>query len=156
MADFFGGVRSAKGANDFLVLSKKLKAAGETGLRRDLNKGLQRAARPLARAAKEEAGAVFPRRGGLNEIMRRRQVVVRTSTGAKTAGVRIVALKIDRRVDELGMIRHPVFGNREKWVSQYVPAAKGYFTNLMREQVPAVRREVLGALRDFTATLKVR
>lgn len=112
-----------RGADDFLKLSKALKNAGQKDLRRELHKGLQDAAReiiPLARAAAREE---LPQTGGMNEAVAKARMRVKVSTG-RDPGVSIVAGRpgSGARGAEFGRIRHPVFGNRDVWVSQSVPA----------------------------------
>lgn len=118
MADF-----EVTGADQFLALSKALKAAGQADLRKELNKGLRDAAQELIPLAREEARAVLPSSGGLNERVARARMRVKVSTG-RDPGVSIVAGRpgSGARGAEFGRIRHPVFGNREKWVTQTVPA----------------------------------
>lgn len=154
MADFLGGVRSTKGANDFLALSKRLKAAGETGLRKELNKTMRDAAKPLIPKVRAAARASLPKGGGLNERIARKPYRVQVRTGARTAGVRIVGTKVDPRINE-GRVYHPVFG-RKPGVVQRVPEAEGYFDDTLAEAGPQVRRDVLDALGDFRDQLTRR
>ena len=135
-----------RGAEDFFKLSKALKAAGRTELRRELNKRMRRAARPLIPLAREEARRVLPQSGGLAEQVAHAPMRVQVRTGLQTYGVSIVVGK-DRsgaRAANRGLIRHPVFGNREKWVDQVVPA--DWFDGSMRRNAPHVRPAVLQAV----------
>ena len=152
----FARAGAIKGANDFLALSKKLKAAGETGLRRELNKGLQRAAKPLIPKVREAARRELPKAGGLNERIAKKPYRVQVRTGAKTAGVRVVGTKVDPRINAAGRVAHPVFGRPKSTVVQIVPEAKGYFTDTITESGPDIRAAVIGALSEFTKTLRVR
>ncbi len=61
MADEF----TVRGLERFGKLSKDLRAAGDKDLRKELYRGLQRATKPLKDAAKENARATLPRKGGL-------------------------------------------------------------------------------------------
>lgn len=144
----FGGIQSTKGANDFLALSKRLKEAGETGLRKELNKVMRDAAKPLIPKVREAARANLPSGGGLNERIARKPYRAQVRTGTKTAGVRIVGTKVDPRINQ-GRVYHPVFG-RKPGVVQQVPDAKGYFDDTLRESGPEVRKAVVDALKDFT------
>lgn len=141
MADF-----DATGADDFLKLSKALKRAGRTDLRKELNNGLKKTARPLIPKAKAEARRRLPQRGGLARQIGRVPIRVQVRTGAQTAGVRIVvpgSAKGARSANK-GFIRHPVFGNRQVWVEQQVPP--GWFDDPLRDSAPAVRRDLLEAI----------
>jgi hypothetical protein len=137
-----------KGTNDFLALSKALKDAGETGLRRELHAAMRQAAKPLLPKVKDAARASLPKRGGLNARIAKAPLRTQVRTGAKTAGVRIVGTKVDPRINT-GRVYHPVFG-RKPGVVQQVPAAAGYFDKTLSEGGPAVRAVLLQTLADFT------
>lgn len=149
MADSWGGVRSVKGANDFLALSKRLKAAGETGLRKELNKTMRDAAKPLIPKVKAAAAAQLPHSGGLAQRIANKPLRAQVRTGAATAGVRIVGTKVDPRIDE-GRVFHPVFGH-EPGVVQSVPA--GYFSDTLENSGPAIRADVLRSLSAFADSI---
>lgn len=144
MADGF----SVRGANDFLAVSKKLKAAGEGGLRKEFHKAIQQAAKPLVPKVREAARRDLPKGGGLNERIARKPMRVQTRTGAKTAGVRIVGSKVDPRINQ-GRVYHPVFGHKPGVVQQ-VPEAAGYFDETLRDASPEVQAEVREVLTDWT------
>lgn len=140
---------SVQGADKFLKVSKALKAAGENGLRKELNKAMQSAAKPLIPKVRDAARAKLPTTGGLNERMARKPYRAQTRTGAKTAGVRIVGTKLDPRVDKQGRVAHPVFGRPNSTVVQQVPEAKGYFSETLAREGSAVRDELVRTLDDF-------
>lgn len=141
-------VRGSKGTDDFYRLSKALKAAGETELRKELHKAVRDAAKPLVPKVKNAAREALPKRGGLNERIARKPIRAQTRTGAKTAGARIVGTKVDPRINE-GRVYHPVFG-RKPGVVQQVPEARGYFDETLEREGPAVRQAILQTLSDFT------
>jgi hypothetical protein len=137
-----------RGGDDFLRASKALKAAGQFGLRRELHKQMRRGARPLIPLARAEARRVLPRAGGLAEQVAKAPMRVQVRTGAQTAGVRVVVGK-DRsgaRMANRGLIRHPVFGNRDRWVDQRVPP--DWFDGAMRRNAPTVRPHILRAVQN--------
>jgi hypothetical protein len=111
------------GVDDFLRLSKALKAAGEGGLRKELHKGLREAGAELIPLARTEARQTLPKSGGLADRVSGARMRVKVKTG-RNPGVSIVAGKpgSGARGAEFGRIRHPVFGNRDVWVTQIVPA----------------------------------
>jgi hypothetical protein len=142
MSDF-----KVKGTEDFLKLSKALKAAGRTELRKELNKRLRAAAKPLIPEARAEARRTLPQAGGLADLVARAPMRVQVRTGQQ-AGVRIVVGK-DRsgaRAANQGLIRHPVFGNREKWVTQKVPS--DWFDRPLRDSAPRVLPELEKAIQS--------
>jgi hypothetical protein len=142
-----GGV-AVKGAEDFLALSKHLKAAGQTELRKELNKAMRDAAKPLIPKVRDAARKNLPKHGGLNERIARKPLRVQTRTGATTAGVRIVGAKVDPRINE-GRVYHPVFG-RKPGVVQRVRKAEGYFDKTLAKAGPDIREDLAKALSDFT------
>lgn len=134
------------GADDFLKLSKALKHAGRTELRRELTNGMKRTARPLVAKTRAEALRRLPKKGGLAKQVAKEPQRVQVRTGAKTAGVRIVVGKKrgGARGANKGTIRHPVFGNREVWVDQDV--TPGWFDDPIRDSAPQVRRDLERAM----------
>jgi hypothetical protein len=138
-----------RGADDFLALSKRLKAVGETGLRKELHKAMGSAARPLIPKVQEAARRNLPKRGGLNERIARKPYRAQTRTGMQTAGVRITGSKVDPRINNEGRVYHPVFG-RTPGEIQPVPQAKGYFDETLAAEGPKVRDDILDVVRDYT------
>jgi hypothetical protein len=138
---------SRRTADQFLKVSKALKAAGEKGLRQELHKGVKKAARPLVFQAKAAAREQLPKRGGLNRAVAGSPIRTVVSTGRNKYGVRIVVAGVRGRAarsTNRGKIRHPVFGNRDVWRDQKVP--KGWFDDTMRAAAPAIRKDVEAAL----------
>jgi hypothetical protein len=111
------------GAEGFANLAKALKAAGERDLRKELDAGLREAAKAIIPLAREEAAQNLPQAGGLARAVSKSRMRVKLATG-RNPGVSIVAGRpgSGARGAEYGRIRHPVFGNRDVWVSQQVPA----------------------------------
>lgn len=143
MSDF-----EIRGADQVQRLSKALKAAGETGLRKELNKGLRQGAKPLIPKARAAArGSKLPNRGGLAARLGKSAFRIQVRTG-REPGVRIVAAAkggAARLLNDHGRVRHPVFG-QDVWVSQSVPEAKGWFEDEMRKEAPSVRPELERAM----------
>lgn len=82
-----------------------------------------RAAPPVVTAAKESARRSLPRRHGMGRRVAAAQFSTRRRRTAQESSVEVVAVSPDSLslIDRKGMIRHPVFGNRNVWVSQPVP-----------------------------------
>ena len=144
MADDF----EINGTDQFLKLSKALKHAGRTELRKELNKGIKRAAKPLIPKARAEALSRLPQRGGLAKQIAKEPARVQVRTG-RTPGVRVVVGKKRGGAQQAnrGVIRHPVFGNREVWVDQKV--TPGWFDDPMKAGAPAIRRDIEQAMEDI-------
>ena len=100
------------GADDFLRLSKALKAAGEKELRKELHKSIRDAAKPISADLKDAARRDLPKRGGLNEHVAKSRVRIATRTG-RVAGVDVVFPQRQPGYVE-GSIRHPVFAKKDR------------------------------------------
>lgn len=98
-----------RGADDFLRLSKTLKAAGRGDLRKELNRRIRIAAKPAVKAVKDAAREGLPQTGGAGAFFGRKSATVVTATG-KDPGVKIKFAKADPRLDSEGRLSHPVFG----------------------------------------------
>ena len=144
MADAF----EVRGADQFLRFSKALKHAGRTELRKELNRGMRTAAKPLIAKTRAEALRRLPQRGGFARQVATEPQRIQVRTGAKTAGVRVVVGKKrgGAKAANRGVIRHPVFGNRDVWVNQSVKP--GWFDEPLKDSAPAIRRELLQAMHD--------
>jgi hypothetical protein len=143
------------GADALARLSRDLKDAGEKDLRRELLRGIQRAAKPAREAAKTAARNELPRRGGLNDRVAASKFTARTRTGGKNPGVRITGKgELDLPALDRGRLRHPLFGNRRRWYEQRIDA--GWFTKAMEDLAPQIRRELLKAIDDVRAKLRRR
>lgn len=125
-----------------------MKLAGQGQLRRELNKGMRDAAKPLVPKVREAARQNFPRRGGLNERVAKKPYRAQTRTGAKTAGLRITASKMDPRLNQ-GRVVHPVFGRPRSTVVQRVPRAAGYFSETLQNEAPSIQGDVRRVLEEF-------
>ncbi len=135
------------GAEEFLAASKRLKDAGNLGLRREMYTAVRRAARPLIAQTRSAALAQLPQRGGLARRFARNPQRVQARTGATTAGVGIVMprAKAGRKTITEGRIRHPVFGRLdESWVEQQVSGT--WWDETLEAGAPLVRREISAAV----------
>lgn len=131
------------GAERFLALSKALKAAGQTELRKDLNKSMKDAVKPLIPKARDAAGRMLPQKGGLAKKVSKTPIRPQVRTGQDTAGVRLVVGK--RRGSAAastnrGTVSHPVF-KTGVWVQQSV--TPGWFDATLEAEAPAVTRQAI-------------
>lgn len=133
------------GIDQFYRLSKELKAAGDTGMRKALNREIAKGTKPLVKRTRAVAREVLPKTGGLNKVVAKAPQVVKVKTGRteKDAGVRIgVRSRSAVRAANKGVIRHPVFARSDRtrkewtWVEQKVPS--GWFDDTLRNEGPAV------------------
>lgn len=134
------------GADKFAAVAKALKKAGDKELQKELYSSINRATKPMRAEAKKSAERNLPRAGGLNKRVSRARMTTRRRTG-KNPGVRIVAKGMDQlALMDQGHVRHPVYGDRKRWVNQPIPDAKGWFTEPMEAGADDVRREIVKTL----------
>lgn len=147
MSDF-----EIRGAEKFEKVAKALKS-GDKELRKELYAGLNRATKPMRAAAKKSAGDNLPRAGGLNKRVARARLSTRRRTG-KNAGISIVAKGMDQlALMDRGYVRHPVYGDRGRWVTQPIPDSEGWFTKPMEDGKPQAQREIVKSLDDVAKKL---
>jgi hypothetical protein len=144
-----------EGADAFLALSRRLKEV-DKDLRKSLHKRLRESAKTLTPKTRQAARSQLPSRGGFAALVARTPQRVQVRTGAKTAGVRIVIGKkgSGARAADSGTIRHPVFGDRSRFVSQQVEP--GWFSQTAQDNAPEVREDVVKVLRDVAEELARR
>lgn len=145
---------SIRGAENFLRLSKALKETGEKELRKELHTGMRNAVKPLLpKAAQALATGLPPRLKGRGAKVKQ---VVQVKTG-RDPGVSIavpygkrnaggLGASNARLVNARGVVRHPLYGNRQRWCSTPAPGAQGWFdetyTTRARTVLPDVERAV--------------
>ncbi len=147
---------SVRGAEKFEKVSRALKDAGRGDLRKALNAEMRKGARPLIPQARDSALSTLPTKGGLARQVSKEPMRVSVQTGATTAGVAIVVgrRRGGARSANQGRVRHPVFGNRDRWVTQVVQP--GWFDKSLRRKAPDVRRNLDSAVNDFVKRLERR
>jgi len=153
---------SRSSQDDLRKLARQLRTVGDAkAIRRDLTKGLRAAARPAQQEAKAAALALPSKRPGSTGL--RRQIAAATGTQVRTtgrnAGVKIRVSKKrmgDKarlpRLMNKGTWRHPVFGNREVWVTQ--TSRYLWFDRPLLLSGPLVRREIKKVLDDIERRLR--
>lgn len=138
-------------APDRLVLvGKILKDLGDKGLQRELYRGLNRASMKLKADAKAEAGRRLPQRGGLAKRVAGAKLSTRRR-GGRNPGVSIQAKGMAQLAGiDAGQVKHPVFGNRDVWVTQDITS--GWFS----EPMEAGRDEAAAAIGEALDDLAVK
>ena len=141
-----GELIEIRGADGFLKLSKALKQAGETELRKGLHKGMRGAVSKHKPKAEARLDEVLP--SGLKDRAKVRQAI-RVKTGGNP-GVSVVVpygkraahglgASNARMLNNQGAIRRPTFG-REPWVTQPIDGGAGWFDEVWQVATPEVRR----------------
>jgi hypothetical protein len=129
-----------RGGGEAKRIAAKFEKEAVKGLRREIRQGLNRATKPMIKAAREAALESLPKGGGLNRIVAKSRMATRT----RANGIRIVATGIDQLelIDEKGIVAHPTYGHRPR-VVQSVTAATGWFTDTMEDQAEEPRKELV-------------
>ena len=142
-------------AAEFRALAQRLKDAGEKGLRRELTNAIRDAVKPLKTDILDS--------GNLDEHMPNNYVpallrdlkVTTFSRAGLDAGVSVRAEARTPRGNyrqvvqlEEGRIRHPVFGDRERWETQLRGMRSGFFSGPVRDHGPRIKDAVAKAGHD--------
>lgn len=131
------------GGNQLHVVAARLRREAHGDLDRELQAALERASKPLRADAKASALQHLPHAGGLNVLVANAAMIVRRRSG----GIQIVAKGISQLArTNSGEVRHPVYGNREAWVTQVIPRARNWFYKPMQDGADTVARELKKAL----------
>lgn len=146
------GVIDIQGADQYKRLARALKHAGNGAvLRKELNKAIQLATRPIVKEIRVEARMTLPRAGGLNRYVARSSIKTKKYTGSNP-GVVIRASKtksaggkkVDIRRINKGSLRHPLYGNRRNWYLQAVPP--GFWSRPTNRAAKRTRKELKKAM----------
>ncbi|WP_318203027.1 hypothetical protein [Streptomyces sp. SCL15-4] len=161
------------GTGQLLELQRRLRRAGHETIRASMQRRIRRAAEPLrddlqdtirglairsqGRAAGKRGGAsptTRPLRATIAEAIR---ISVRT-TGDPGARVWVDKARLPpdlRRMPDVindGRIRHPVYGNRKRWATQW--ADPGWWDKTVRAHTPRITREVERVVDDVRRHLE--
>lgn len=141
------------GVDELAEVGRRLKETGDKELRRDLLRGMNRATKPVKAKVKAAALRDLPRRGGLNRVVASARISTRTRTSGNNPAVFLTGKKSghDLRAIDRGRLRHPVFGNREVWVSQDVKP--GWWSRTVAAEADEVGREVRRTLDEVARRL---
>lgn len=138
-----------RGVENLARLSRALREAGEQGkgLRKELRSSITKETKKIRADMRAglSAGPALPSRGGLASDI---QSNTRFTTAISGSGVRIRvrSKRSIRRMNATGTFRHPVFGNRGKWVTQSAGVSKGFLDRPFEKSRPEVQKAVLAAI----------
>lgn len=142
---------AGKGAGDFAALARRLKAAGEKDLRKELYSGITRATKPMRADIKQHSTGYMPSGYGATFQKSLRLTAIKRAS-AKNPAVQIKAVgkgkTRPRQVGPIngGTLRHPLFGNREFWYTTRIKP--GFFTKEAKKGAPQAAKEILKAMND--------
>jgi hypothetical protein len=142
------------GPEQLRLLSARLRAAGPQGqgLRRELYRAINEAAKPLAAEVKDPAHLRVYMPNRYAGVLAADLAVTAVKRGGASPSVKIQAKgRAHRRkvvkVDA-GVLVHPLFGDRKHWYSQVKRMEPGFFTEPMVAAAPGIRDDVLAAMHD--------
>jgi hypothetical protein len=138
----------ANAETELPLLAARLKAAGAVGLRTEMVAGLRAVAKPMVPLLQQSARDALPKKGGLNTFVADKKIKVSVRTTGRRAGVRIQSQNKGNYTNQ-GTWRHPVFGDRKKWVTEtYEPAARWWDKTIEAhgDEAKAAATEVLRAV----------
>jgi hypothetical protein len=148
------GLVAGSGSERLNALAVRLKVAGEKGLRTELLRGLKQGSDPLVKAVAAAAEDRLPHGGGLNVQVAGQKVKVQVRTGARTAGVRLTTNAPDTAQTDAGFVRHPVYGNRKKWITQQIPNAAGWWSQTLADGGPDVTTQLLAVMKSVSVQIQ--
>jgi hypothetical protein len=148
---------SITGTADFAALSARLKEAGETGLRRELYKAIDKSAQDLAKEIRS-AEHLYPYMPNHYADTLAADMSVRVyKRSGRDPHLTIRAEGRTRKrklvqLDERGILVHPVFGGaiRKDWIwrPQFSHVRQGFFTDPVEHAVPEIRDRIRAAMRE--------
>lgn len=135
-----------RGSQKLAELGVRLKASGDGALKRRFLATIREGARETIPDIRQSARDNLPRRGGLNERVAAAPFGVRVALAPSGGRVSIVGRgqKELRDIDR-GRLRHPVFGNRKRWVQQSVEP--GFASKPAAARAPKIQLEIAIVMR---------
>lgn len=134
------------GADQLARVSRALKQADPL-LSKELAAGIRQATEPLKKEAEAELAAVLPKRGGAAAAISADTKVLTQRRGrGRNPGVRLRSRsRRNVRRMERGILRHPLFGNRDHWFNTIIKP--GWFSRPITEGADDLRVELSRRLR---------
>jgi hypothetical protein len=141
------------GAQDFARLSARLREVGDKGLRRELYKGLNAAAKPAKAAIKPNIRARLPHRGGAGDFVASTLRVTQSNRGGQNPAV-IIWSKSNHNIRAInrGQLRHPVYGNKKVWANTAVEPDT--FTEPIESRASQMRQDMEKVIKVVAAKVE--
>lgn len=134
-----------------------MREAGEQGkgLKRELRSSLVRETKPVRAEMRQAIAPALPKRGGLAaDVQGSTRFTAAVGTTANPS-VRIKARgrRSIRRMNATGTFRHPVFGRRDTWVTQYAPRLPRFLDKPFEGSRPELQYAVTQAIARVEAKI---
>ena len=140
-----------RGLDGLAHLSRAFAEAGDQGkgFKRELSKRITAETKSTRKDMRSAILPNLPKRGGLAaEVLRTTRFGTKAQTTGNNIGVRITARgrRSIRRMNATGTVRHPVFGRRDVWVTQYNGVQAGFLDKPFEASRPELQVAVLAAI----------
>jgi hypothetical protein len=156
-------------ASELESVARELRRQADGVLFRDLTRAMRDGVEPAQAWIRDGLEDYLPRRGGYAAtVASDLDLPVSVSTTGRDPGVSIFARTTGagagrrgrgrRRYKRLdgGLLEHPVFGDRSRWVKQTKGVTPGFFTRPCIEAGPEVEARLEAALRDVAHVVDAR
>jgi hypothetical protein len=163
------------GTGQLLELQRQLRRAGHENIRDSMQRRIRRAAEPLRddlqdiirNLAISAEGRKAGKRGGPSPTTRpfRASVAAAVRISVRTTGTVGAQVWLDKsllppdlpagavnQLNELGRLRHPVFGNKRRWTQQNT--TRGFWDKTVRAHQDRITREVGRVVEDVRRKLE--
>lgn len=134
-------------------LARDLKYAGKRDLRRALYRNLNIAATPLLEDVKREAAATLPKSGGAADRVAganyKSRVLPGNNPGVRLTGAEVGGAKVNLKKINAGVLRHPLFGDREHWYDTPVP--EGFWDRPLKRGARKAEAAAIAAIEEMAA-----
>lgn len=129
-----------RGLDSFDKFSKTLNEASHD-LAGEFSKAAVSALKPLPKELDQAIEATMPRRGGYaSRVRRSAKMIIRLQSGGRFS---LRGRHAFRQLDR-GILRHPLFGDRERWYQQHI--TPGFWSKTVGHASIGVEREMRDAL----------
>lgn len=138
-----------EGTDDLQRVADALKEAGDKDLQKRVSAAIRTEAKPLGLRVLHRGAEKMPQRGGLaDRVAGMGRVGVSSALRGRVASVQVILRNkgVDLKAMDAGVLRHPVFGNRQAWVRQSVPARA--FSDAFDAEAAQVQQAVNKAAQD--------
>lgn len=153
------------GYNELSALGHRLREAGDSGLMKELTKGLRDGIKPLSKTIRDWSPRYTPRDYEITfakSLRFRTKVNTRGTTAAVDFVVTAMGKANPRKIKEInaGMLRHPVHGRyrrtrhgrkKNPWVAQRIRA--GFFDEPVEDDQDFIREQMHAAMARVTAKI---
>lgn len=139
---------NVRGTHELKRVGELMKDAPQD-MRREMFRGINRATKEPRRQTLQELSERLPDAGGASAAIRKdTKLNTKRNMRGRNVGIRIIAKspRTVQRMNNQGVLRHPLFGNRSRWFNQNVSGLQGWFDEPLQRSAPQVRQEILEAL----------